>query len=149
MKLGYFTMPVHPLGRDWQTTLQEDRQAIIFADELGFHDAFVGEHLTDACENITKSMLFLATLAPVTKQIRLASGTSNLSQSHPVLVAAHAAMLDHLTGGRFIFGISPGASAKSSFKVRAPDSASMPRSSGRTIAKPVRPASEGSDSRPR
>ncbi len=109
MKLGYFTMPVHPMGRDWQTTLEEDRQAIIFADELGFHDAFVGEHLTDVCENITNSMLFLATLAPVTKQIKLATGTSNLSQSHPVLVAAHAAMLDHLTGGRFIFGISPGA----------------------------------------
>lgn len=111
MRLGYFTMPVHPLGRDWQTTLEEDRQAIIFADELGFYDAFVGEHLTDACENITNSMLFLATLAPVTKRIKLASGTSNLSQSHPVLVAAHAAMLDHLTGGRFIFGISPGALA--------------------------------------
>jgi len=109
MKLGYFTMPVHPLGRNWHETLQEDRQAIILADELGFHDAFVGEHLTDACENITSSMMFLATLAPVTRQIKLASGTSNLSQSHPVLVAAHAAMLDNLTQGRFIFGISPGA----------------------------------------
>lgn len=111
MKLGYFTMPVHPLGRKWHETLQEDREAIILADELGFHDAFVGEHLTDACENITNSMMFLATLAPVTKQIKLASGTSNLSQTHPVLLAAHAAMLDNLTGGRFIFGISPGALA--------------------------------------
>jgi len=111
MKLGYFTMPVHPLGRDWQQTLEEDRQTIIFADELGFHDAFVGEHLTDACENITSSMLFLATLVPATKNIKLASGTANLSQSHPVLVAAHAAMLDHLSGGRFIFGISAGALA--------------------------------------
>jgi alkanesulfonate monooxygenase SsuD/methylene tetrahydromethanopterin reductase-like flavin-dependent oxidoreductase (luciferase family) len=111
VRLGYFTMPVHPLGRDWRVTLEEDRQAIILADELGFYDAFVGEHLTDACENITSSMLFLATLAPVTKRIKLASGTSNLSQSHPVLIAAHAAMLDHLTGGRFIFGISPGALA--------------------------------------
>ena len=109
MRYGYFTMPVHPLGRDWHQTLQEDREAIILADELGFYDAFVGEHLTDACENITSSKLFLATLVPVTKQIRLASGTSNLSQSHPVLIAAHAAMLDHLASGRFIFGISAGA----------------------------------------
>jgi alkanesulfonate monooxygenase SsuD/methylene tetrahydromethanopterin reductase-like flavin-dependent oxidoreductase (luciferase family) len=102
-------MPVHPLGRNWHETLQEDREAIILADELGYYDAFVGEHLTDRCENITSSMMFQATLAPATKQIKLASGTSNLSQSHPVLIAAHAAMLDHLTGGRFIFGISPGA----------------------------------------
>jgi len=109
VRLGYFTMPVHPLGRNWHETLQEDREAIILADELGYYDAFVGEHLTDRCENITSSMMFNATLAPVTRRIKLASGTSNLSQSHPVLIAAHAAMLDQLTGGRFIFGISPGA----------------------------------------
>lgn len=109
MRLGYFTMPVHPLGRDWHETLQEDREAIILADELGYYDAFVGEHITDRCENITSSMMFHASLAPVTKRIKLASGTSNLSQIHPVLIAAHAAMLDHLSGGRFIFGISPGA----------------------------------------
>jgi alkanesulfonate monooxygenase SsuD/methylene tetrahydromethanopterin reductase-like flavin-dependent oxidoreductase (luciferase family) len=109
VRLGYFTMPVHPLGRNWHETLQEDREAIILADALGYYDAFVGEHLTDRCENITSSMMFHATLAPVTKRIKLASGTSNLSQIHPVLIAAHAAMLDHLSGGRFIFGISPGA----------------------------------------
>ena len=109
MRLGYFTMPVHPVGRDWSQTLREDREAIILADELGFHDAFVGEHLTDACENITNSTLFLATLINSTKTIKLASGTSNLSQIHPVIVAANAAMFDHLSQGRFIFGVSAGA----------------------------------------
>ena len=29
MKLGYFTMPLHPLHRDPAVTLQEDREAII------------------------------------------------------------------------------------------------------------------------
>src|SRR5512147_1193056 len=109
MRLGYFTMPVHPLGRDWSQTLREDREAIILADRLGFHDAFVGEHLTDACENITNSMLFHATLIHATKTIKLATGTTNLSQMHPVLVAQNAAMFDQLSQGRFIFGISPGA----------------------------------------
>jgi len=109
VKLGYFTMPVHPLGRDWAQTLREDREAIIFADRLGFHDAFVGEHLSDGCETITNSMLFLASLVPSTKTIKLATGTANLSHSHPVLIAAQAAMLDHLAEGRFIFGVSPGA----------------------------------------
>jgi alkanesulfonate monooxygenase SsuD/methylene tetrahydromethanopterin reductase-like flavin-dependent oxidoreductase (luciferase family) len=109
MRLGYFTMPVHPMGRDWSQTLREDREAIILADRLGFHDAFVGEHLTDACENITNSMLFHATLIHATKTIKLATGTSNLSQMHPVLVAVNAAMFDHLAQGRFILGVSAGA----------------------------------------
>jgi alkanesulfonate monooxygenase SsuD/methylene tetrahydromethanopterin reductase-like flavin-dependent oxidoreductase (luciferase family) len=107
--LGYFTMPVHPMHRDWAQTLHEDREAIILADKLGFYDAFVGEHLTDRCETITNSMMFHATLIPVTKTIKLATGTSNLSHMHPVLTAAHAAMFDHLAQGRFIFGVSPGA----------------------------------------
>lgn len=109
MRLGYFTMPVHPMHRNWSETLREDREAIILADKLGFYDAFVGEHLADRCENITNSMMFLATLIEPTKTIKLATGTSNLSHMHPVLVATHAAMFDHLAQGRFIFGISPGA----------------------------------------
>lgn len=109
MRLGYFTMPVHPMHRNWTETLKEDREAIILADRLGFYDAFVGEHLTDRCEAITNSMMFHATLIPETRQIKLATGTSNLSQKHPVLTAVQAAMFDHLSEGRFIFGISPGA----------------------------------------
>ena len=77
MRLGYFTMPMHPQERSPTDTLQEDREAIIFADKLGFHDAFVGEHLTEKTENITNSMLFLATLISDTKTIKLATGTSN------------------------------------------------------------------------
>jgi alkanesulfonate monooxygenase SsuD/methylene tetrahydromethanopterin reductase-like flavin-dependent oxidoreductase (luciferase family) len=109
MRLGYFTMPVHPMHRNWSETLREDREAIILCDQLGFHDAFVGEHLTDACENITNSMLFQATLIHATRQIKLATGTTNLAQMHPVLIAVNAAMFDHLSQGRFIMGVSPGA----------------------------------------
>jgi alkanesulfonate monooxygenase SsuD/methylene tetrahydromethanopterin reductase-like flavin-dependent oxidoreductase (luciferase family) len=109
MSLGYFTMPVHPLHRDWSETLREDRETIILADQLGFYDAFVGEHLTDRCENVTNSMMFLATLIPVTQRIKLATGTANLAQKHPVLTAAQAAMFDHLAQGRFVLGVSPGA----------------------------------------
>lgn len=108
MRLGFFTMPVHALHRNWTETLKEDRQTIILADKLGFHDAFVGEHLSDRGETVTNSMLFLSSLISDTKTIKLATGTSNLSQMHPVQIAAQAAMLDHLAEGRFIFGISPG-----------------------------------------
>ena len=50
MKLGYFTMPLHPPGRPWGETLREDREAILLADRLGYVEAFVGEHATDAAE---------------------------------------------------------------------------------------------------
>ncbi len=109
MRLGYFTMPMHPLERSPTDTLREDREAIILADQLGFHDAFVGEHLTERSENITNSLLFLATLISDTKNIRLATGTTNLSQQHPVIIASNSAMFDHLSKGRFILGISAGA----------------------------------------
>ena len=108
MRLGYFTMPVHPMHRDWRDRLREDREAVILADKLGFHDAFIGEHLSDACERVTNSMMFLASVAFETRNIRLGTGTSNLSQMHPTLIAGQAAMLDHLSDGRFILGISPG-----------------------------------------
>ena len=109
MKLGFFTMPVHHLDRDYTEVLQEDREAVILADRLGYSEAYVGEHVTDAAESITNSMLFLASLISDTRQIKLGTGTTNLSHTHPVLVAAQAAMLDHLLKGRFLFGVSPGA----------------------------------------
>lgn len=109
VRLGYFAMPMHPQGRPWAETLREDREAVILADTLGFHDAFIGEHLTDRHENITNSLLFLATLISETTQIKLGTGTTNLSQLHPVLVAVQSAMFDHLSGGRLILGVSPGA----------------------------------------
>src|SRR6478609_4097971 len=108
VRLGFFTMPLHPRSRAPAATLQEDREAVILADRLGYYDAFVGEHLTDPEENVTNSFMFLATVLAQTKTIKLGTGTANLSHSHPVLIAAHAAMFDHLAKGRFIFGISPG-----------------------------------------
>jgi alkanesulfonate monooxygenase SsuD/methylene tetrahydromethanopterin reductase-like flavin-dependent oxidoreductase (luciferase family) len=108
MKLGYFTMPLHPPGRPWMQTLREDREAILLADRLGYTEAYVGEHATDAAETITSCATFLATLVHATKSIRLGTGTLNLPNSHPVTVATTVAMLDNLLEGRFILGISPG-----------------------------------------
>ena len=108
MKLGMFMMPLHPPGRPISDTLREDREAVLLADRLGYSEAYVGEHITDAAENITSSMIFLASLAAQTRQIKLGTGTINLPNSHPAAVAAQAAMLDHLLQGRFIMGISPG-----------------------------------------
>src|SRR6478752_283386 len=84
MKLGFFTMPIHPVEKDWRLSLKEDREAFLLADELGFSEAYVGEHVTDKAENITSCIAFIAWLA------------------------AAIAMLDHMLDGRLIFGISPG-----------------------------------------
>lgn len=108
MKLGYFTMPLHPPARDYTQTLGEDRDAIVLADQLGFCEAFVGEHVTDVAESITDCCVFLAHLAPLTKQIKLGTGTLNLPNGHPAALATKVAMLDHLLGGRLLMGISPG-----------------------------------------
>ena len=65
MKLGFFTMPVHPLTKDWRQSLREDREAFVLADELGFAEAYVGEHVTDRAENITSSLAFIAWGSPL------------------------------------------------------------------------------------
>jgi alkanesulfonate monooxygenase SsuD/methylene tetrahydromethanopterin reductase-like flavin-dependent oxidoreductase (luciferase family) len=108
MKLGFFTMPIHPLEKDWRQSLREDREAFILADQLGFSEALVGEHSTDRAENITSCMVFIASIIHQTKQMKLGTGTINMPNQHPAAVAANIAMLDHMLDGRFIFGISPG-----------------------------------------
>ncbi|HEY4375483.1 MAG TPA: LLM class flavin-dependent oxidoreductase [Burkholderiales bacterium] len=108
MKLGYFTMPLHPPSRNYADTLAEDREAIILADKLGFTEAYVGEHVTDTAETVTDCVVFLASLAHDTKNIMLCTGTVNLANTHPAAIATKVAMLDNITRGRVIMGISPG-----------------------------------------
>ena len=108
MKLGYFTMPVHPPARRYVETLKEDREAFILADRLGYSEGYCGEHLTDAAENIPNSMMFIATLLGATSQMKVGTAVVNLPHSHPVVVASNAAMLDNLFEGRFILGIGAG-----------------------------------------
>ena len=108
VKLGMFTMPFHHPARDYTTILEEDREAIILADRLGFTEAFVGEHFSSWSERITSPLIFLASLIDRTRQIRFGTGVINMPQLHPGTVAAHVAMFDQLCRGRFIFGIGPG-----------------------------------------
>ncbi|NNF89957.1 MAG: LLM class flavin-dependent oxidoreductase [Boseongicola sp.] len=108
MDLGFFTMPIHPLEKDWRVCLAEDREAFLLADELGFVEGYVGEHVTDKAENITNCMIFIASLAAAVKTMRLGTGTVNMPNIHPAKVAADIAMLDHMLDGKFNFGISPG-----------------------------------------
>src|SRR5260370_38100460 len=108
MKVGLFSMPIHPLDKDWRKSLREDREAFILADKLGFTEGYVGEHATDNAENTTSCAVFTASLIDATKKIKLGTGTINMPNSQPAAPAAQIAMLDHMLDGRFRFGIGPG-----------------------------------------
>jgi alkanesulfonate monooxygenase SsuD/methylene tetrahydromethanopterin reductase-like flavin-dependent oxidoreductase (luciferase family) len=108
VKLGLFTMPFHHPDRDYTTILEEDREAIVLADQLDFSEVFVGEHFTSWSERISAPLMFLSTVIDRTQKIRFGTGVLNLPQVHPLVVATQTAMFDHLCRGRFILGIGPG-----------------------------------------
>jgi alkanesulfonate monooxygenase SsuD/methylene tetrahydromethanopterin reductase-like flavin-dependent oxidoreductase (luciferase family) len=108
MKLGLFMMPLHDPNRDYTKILQDDREAILLAEKLGYEEAWVGEHYSAATEPITDPLQFMATLIPVTKSIKFGTSVLNLPQHHPAQVAGNCAMFDHLCEGRFVMGIGPG-----------------------------------------
>jgi len=108
MRLGLFMMPLHDPARDFLAVLKEDREAILLADQLGYNEAWVGEHYSCKTEPIPDPLQFMATLVPVTKHITFATGVINLPQHHPAQVAGNVALFDHLAEGRYIMGVGPG-----------------------------------------
>ncbi len=108
MKLGIFGMPLHPPHRPQAETYDEVQERIILADQLGFDEAFIGEHISTITEPVTSPLIFLATLIHRTKNIKLGTGVVALPNKHPAVVAGEVAMFDHLAKGRFLFGIGPG-----------------------------------------
>lgn len=108
MQLGMFMMPVHALDKPWGRALGEDREAVILADRLGFSEVWIGEHFSSRPEQIPSPMMFLASLINEAPNVRFGTGVVNLPHHHPAIVAAEAAMFDHLCGGRLILGVGPG-----------------------------------------
>lgn len=109
MKLSFFMMPLHSLGRDYHTTLMEDVESVVLADKLGFEEVWIGEHYTCTIEQVSSPLLFLSHIASKTKNIKLGTGVIPLPLYHPVMLASHIALLDHLTEGRLILGVGTGA----------------------------------------
>jgi alkanesulfonate monooxygenase SsuD/methylene tetrahydromethanopterin reductase-like flavin-dependent oxidoreductase (luciferase family) len=108
MKLGLFLMPLHNPKGDLPSLLREDRECIVYIDDLGYEEAWVGEHYCSITEPIPDPMQFMASLIHVTKQIKFGTAVLNLPQHHPVQVAGNAALFDHLSNGRFLMGVGPG-----------------------------------------
>ena len=108
MRLGMFMQPVHDPKRNQTQVIDEDREAIILADKLGFEEVWVGEHAAATVEPITAPLVFLATLLGETKNIKLGTGVFCLPNHHPAQVAGQSALFDHLSRGRFQMGIGTG-----------------------------------------
>src|SRR3954469_22222199 len=85
----------------------------VAADKAGFKYTWATEHhfLTEY-SHLSSNEAFLGYLAARTERIHLGSGIFNITPpvSHPARVAEKVAMLDHLSGGRFEFGIGRGSS---------------------------------------
>ncbi|MXZ89917.1 MAG: LLM class flavin-dependent oxidoreductase [Chloroflexi bacterium] len=108
MKLGLFNMPLHPPGRRHADTYDEDLELMAYADELGYAEAWIGEHFTTEWENMPAPELFIARALGVTRNLVMGTGVSLLAFHDPIMIAHRMAMLDHLARGRFFFGIGSG-----------------------------------------
>ncbi len=108
MQFGLFMMPLHPPHRAFADGYDRDVDQIVLADQLGFHEAWVGEHLTERWENAPAPDLLLAQALALTKNVRLGTGVTLLALHNPVYLAHRLAMLDHMARGRFQWGIGGG-----------------------------------------
>lgn len=108
MRVGYFTMPMHPPGSDLAQTLADDLDQLVTLDRLGFAEAWVGEHITAGWENIPCPDLLIAQALALTSNIRLGTGVSCLPNHNPVMLAQRIAQLDQMARGRFAWGIGSG-----------------------------------------
>ena len=108
MDYGLFAQPMHPPHRGKSEGYQRDVETFILADQLGYHEAWMGEHYTLPWENVPAPDLFVAHVIPQTERIILGTGVVVLPFHDPRDVAMRIAYLDHLAQGRFYFGIGPG-----------------------------------------
>ncbi|MCI0440043.1 MAG: LLM class flavin-dependent oxidoreductase [Chloroflexi bacterium] len=109
MKFGIFMAPFHPLGENPTLCLERDLELIQWLDYLGFDEAWIGEHHSAGWETIASPELFIGVAAERTKNIKLGTGVISLPYHHPLMVANRMVLLDHLTRGRAMLGVGPGA----------------------------------------
>jgi len=109
MQFGLFMMPLHPPHRGFADSYDRDVAQIVLADQLGFREAWIGEHLTERWENAPAPDLLLAQSLALTKRVLLGTGVTLLALHNPVYLAHRLAMLDHMARGRFQWGIGGGA----------------------------------------
>ena len=120
MRFGIFMAPFHPVQQNPTLALQRDLELIQHLDALGFDEAWIGEHHSAGYEIIASPEVFIAHAAAQTKRIKLGTGVSSLPYHHPLMLADRIVLLDHLTKGRMMFGVGPGALPSDAFMMGIP-----------------------------
>lgn len=109
MTFGIFLGPFHRVGENPTLAMDRDMELIQWLDELGYDEAWIGEHHSAGWEIISSPELFIAAAAQRTRHIKLGTGVVSLPYHHPFMVANRMVQLDHMTRGRVMFGVGPGA----------------------------------------
>jgi probable F420-dependent oxidoreductase len=111
MRVGVFVPSYLLPGQDARHGDQIRRFAIK-AEELGFDSLFITDHLLTATRfyrvSWTEPMMTLAHVAAVTSRVKLGTSVLVLPTRQPVVLAKEIATLQHLSGGRFVYGIGTG-----------------------------------------
>jgi limonene 1,2-monooxygenase len=115
LRFGMFLAPFHPVGQNPTLALERDLELVVRLDELGFDEAWFGEHHSAGYEIIASPEVFIAVASQRTRNIRLGTGVSSLPYHHPFILADRMVLLDHLTRGRVMFGVGPGALPSDAF----------------------------------
>jgi alkanesulfonate monooxygenase SsuD/methylene tetrahydromethanopterin reductase-like flavin-dependent oxidoreductase (luciferase family) len=111
MEFGYFTLSDnHYEGntRDANTFVKDLTAEALYADKLGMHSAWIGEHHFNSLGVNSSPEMVLAYIAAQTKHIRLAPAVTVLPLHNPIRVAEQWATLDLLSGGRVDFAAGRG-----------------------------------------
>ncbi len=115
MKFGAFLAPHHPIGEHPMLQFRSDLAFAKHLDQLGYDEFWCGEHHSSGWEMIASPEMFLAAAGEHTHRIKLGTGVISLPYHHPFNVAQRMVQLDHMTGGRAIFGSGPGALPSDAF----------------------------------
>jgi limonene 1,2-monooxygenase len=120
LRFGAFIAPFHPIDENPTLAIQRDLELVEWMDQLGYDEAWIGEHHSAGYELIASPELFIAAAAERTKHIRLGTGVSSLPYHHPLMLADRINQLDHMTRGRVMFGVGPGALVSDAFMMGIP-----------------------------
>lgn len=108
LKFGAFLPPIHAPGINPTLAIHQDLQLMQHLDDLGFDEAWIGEHHSAGSEIISSPEIFIAAAAERTKNIRFGTGVTSISYHNPLWVAERMIQLDHQTRGRVMLGLGPG-----------------------------------------
>lgn len=106
---GVFLAPHHPIGEHPTLQIRRDIELAEYLDELQFDEFWCGEHHSGGWETIASPELFLAAAAEHTHRIKLGTGVVSVPYHHPFTVAQRIVQLDHISRGRAMLGVGPGA----------------------------------------